>query len=167
MTAPNEAVTADLLTSCDLLAHLVEQYRVDRKVLKYFGLKWTANLLKKMYKGAESRLDSHIGRLLFYDVDPEYNAGDTKGSDSVTEILDRDQALVQAALDQFYASRKSAWDSLADYLPDIYEHTIHELECQLKHLEREMNLIKMLGEAGYISSRLADGSDSDSDKKKK
>ncbi len=156
MEAPSQAVLDDLQTSCQLFAHLAGQYQVDRRQLKAMGLKWLACRVKDWYEGSEKYLRQFIDRLLYFDEDPEYDAGKTGGADSIDALLQRAQQLTYDAFEQLTVFRKRAWDARADYTADIYEHAICELEEQAVKIERERALIKKLGEPGYIGARLED-----------
>jgi bacterioferritin (cytochrome b1) len=157
MEAPNQTVVDNLQTSCQVMAHLAGQYQVDVQQLKAMGLKWLAKCVKKWYQGSEKYLRQFVDRLLYFSVDPEYDAGETAGADNVDALLERAETLVYAALDSLTGFRKAAWDARADYTPDVYEHAIKALEYQAVTIERERALIKKLTEAGYIGSRLEDG----------
>jgi bacterioferritin (cytochrome b1) len=161
MEAASQAVIDNLQTSCQMLAHLAEQYRVDKYQLKAMGLKWLAKRVKCWYAGSEKYLAQLIERLLYFDEDPEYDAGPVSGSDDIVELLTRASGLVYAAIEKLGEFRKAAWDAEADYTPDIYEHAICEFERQAKHIDRELALIAKLGEPGYIACRLGDGGDGD------
>lgn len=156
MKAPSDQIIEDLQTTCQLLAHLAGQYQVDARQLKAMDLKWLAKCVKTFYQGSECFLRKFIDRILYFGKDPEYDAGTTAGSDSVEEILTRAGGLVYAAHDQLCEFRKRAWETKADYTPDIYEHAIHELEHQAIEIEKQLELLKTLGDAGYIGSRLED-----------
>jgi len=156
MEAPNETIIENLQTGAQMLSHLAGQYRVDATQLNVMGLKWLAQRVKCWYKGTEEQLDKFHKRLLYFDTDPTYDIGAVEGIDSVDGLLEQAGSLVEAILEKFYAYRKAAWDALADYTPDVYEHAIQELEHQAKKIERERDLIKKLGEPGYIGARLED-----------
>ena len=157
MKSPDPKVTESLQTSCQILSHLAGQYQVDIQQMKALGIKWLAKRVKSWYKGTESQLRIFLQTLLYFGVDPEYDAGSVAGADSVTEVLERAGSLAYAAMDFMCASRKQAWDIQADYTPDVYEHCIEELAHQIKHIERELHLISLSGETDYILSRLGDG----------
>jgi bacterioferritin (cytochrome b1) len=150
----DKKVIDNLQTAAQILSHLAEQYRVDRLNTKKFGVKALSKCFKEWYKGSEKHLEILIDRLLYFGADPEYDAGEVAGADDVKEILDRASGLVYAALDQFEKFRRAAWDTVADYTPDIYEHAIKELEYQAFKIEREQDLLKLLGEPGYVAARL-------------
>ena len=157
MKIPDPKISSDLQAGCQILSHLAGQYRVDVQQLKALGVKWLAKRAKCWYKGSEGQLDILIKSLLYFGVDPEYDAGSVTGANTITEMLERDESLVYAALEFMCAARKTSWDILADYTPDVYEHCIEELQHQAKHIERELHLIGLKGEADYILSRLGDG----------
>jgi bacterioferritin (cytochrome b1) len=156
MEAPDKKTIANLQTAAQLLAHLAGQYQVDVRQLKAMGLKWLACRVKKWYAASEDHLRKVIDRLLYFDADPEYDAGAVSGADTVEEVLQRAQDLVYAAHEQLVKFRAQAWEAQADYTPDVYEHAIHDLEHQAFKIERERALIKKLGEPGYIGARLED-----------
>lgn len=152
----NATVISNLQVSCGLMAHLAAQYQVDVRQLRVMGMGWLACRVKKWYGGSEQYLRKFIDRLLYFDTDPEYDAGAVSGAASIKALLQRDEDLVYKALDQLRTFRKAAWNVVADYTPDIYEHAIGELENQAFKIERELNLIAKLGENGYVASRLED-----------
>jgi bacterioferritin (cytochrome b1) len=156
MKAPNAQVTENLQTACQIFAHLAGQYQVDKHQLHAMGLNWLASRIAKWKKGACCQLGIFIDRLLYFDTDPDYELGAVAGADSVDAILERAQGLVAAGLEQLVGFRKAAYEALADYTPDIYEHAIRELEKQAYKIERERSLIRKLGEPGYIGARLED-----------
>lgn len=149
-------VIADLQSACELLAHLTGQYQVDVRQLKAMGLKWLAHCVKKWYGETEDQLRIFIDRLLYFDTDPEYDAGTVAGTDGVDALLARDEDLVYTALEQFIKFRGNAWNAQMDYTPDLYEHAIKELEEQGYKIRRERRLIAKLGEPGYVGARLED-----------
>jgi bacterioferritin (cytochrome b1) len=158
MTPGDEAIIENLQTGCQILSHLAEQYRVDARQLHAMGVGWLQDRIHCFYQKSERFLDKFIDRLLYFDTDPEYDAGKVTGADSITDILERDGALVYAALEQFWGFRKHAWDVQPDATTDLYEHAIQMLEKQAYKIERELGLIKEVGgEGSYIAARLEDG----------
>jgi len=156
MKAANSQIIDDLQTSAQMLAHLAGQYQVDVQNVKVMGVKWLAKHLRCWYGGSEDQLRKIIKRLFQFGVDPEYDAGSVAGASTLDEILERAEALVTAVHDQMCGFRYRAYEAKPDYTSDLYEHAIHELEHQLTHIERERELIKTVGNAGYISARLED-----------
>ena len=161
MEAANQKVIDNLESSCNLMAHLAAQYSVDARWLKALGVKWLAKHAKCWQKGSAKYLDQFVDRLLYFGEAPSYNAGVVTTSDTIDSTLARELDLVTVAHDTLAGFRAAAWQSEADYTPDVYEHAIGELEHQAKHILRERNLIAKLGEAAYIGARLSDGSDRD------
>ena len=156
MKAPNDQVIQDLQTSAQLMAHLAGQFQVDVRLLHAMGLGWLQKRFKKFYKLSEDQLREFIDRILYYGEDPEYDAGKSSGAASVSEILQRARDLVYAAHEEFSGFRKAALEASGDYTTDVFEHAIGDLECMAYKLERELALIKTLGEPGYIGARLED-----------
>jgi bacterioferritin (cytochrome b1) len=61
-----------------------------------------------------------------------------------------------ATLEFMEGARKRAWDTVADYTPDIYEHAIGAVEKIAYETEQQLNLIKEIGLPAYIAARLDD-----------
>ena len=156
MKAPDKSITDNLQIACDITAHLSAQMLVDAAQVKAFGVKWLARHIKKWHEANEEYLKTFIGRLLYFDTDPEYDAGSVNGADEIEGILENEESLVAAAIDKFCEFRKAAWDVRADYTPDVYEHAIEYLEFQCFKIERELQLWKDLGKPGYIGARIPD-----------
>jgi bacterioferritin (cytochrome b1) len=121
------------------------------------GLNWLAKCVKKWYASSEEHLREFLDRLLYFDQDPEYDAGQVSGATSIDGLLERAETSVYAAFEQLCEFRKKAFEARADYTADIYEHSIRCLEKQAVKIERERALIAKLGEPGYIGARLEDG----------
>lgn len=150
-------VIENLQTTCQVLAALAAQYQVDVQQLKTMDLDWLACRVKKWYGAAECHLRIAMKRLLYYGEDPTYSVGEVTGADSVEALLKRAETNVYAAFEQFCTFRKTAWDIRADGVVDIYEHMVQEMECQAFKIERELDLLGLLREPGYIAARLEDG----------
>lgn len=147
----------NLQTSCSLLAHMVEQFRLDRQNLKSMDVDWLASRVDCWYEKCEKHLAKFQKRLLYYAVDPKYDCGSVSNSQDITALLKSALSLSTDALAQFGAFRKQAWDlGTAGYLPDLYEHAIDAMEHICYKAQRELNLIGDLGEANYIGARLED-----------
>ncbi len=156
MKAPSQEIIDNLQSAAEMLAHLAMQYRVDKKNLKALGLDWLAGKVAGWYHETEEQLDKVNCRLLYFDTDPSYDVGEVAGADDVVQILERDYKLTYDAHEAFCGFRKTAWDTKADYTPDIYEHALKEMGHQARKIEMELALLKKLGEQGYISGRLED-----------
>ena len=155
--ATDPTVVKNLQTSCAVLAHMAEQFRVDEKNLKNMDLDWLAARVDKWYGKAECHLGKFIKRLLYYGVDPKYDCGSVTNAADVESLLKSALAMSSAALDQFNEFRQQAWEAKAGYLPDLYEHAIDDLEHIVYKAQRELKLIDGLTEPGYIGARLEDG----------
>ena len=156
MEAPDKSIIDNLQTAAQMISHLAGQYRVDQRNLHAMGLKWLQKKVKCWYHKTEDQLDKMLDRLLYFGVDPDYDIGAVSGADTVTDLLDKDHGLVYALLEKLIEFRKAAWEIQTDYTPDIYEHAIECFEHQAYKIEREQELIKKLGEPGYIGARLED-----------
>lgn len=152
----DKATGATLQAACATMAHLAAQYRLDRRQLKAIGLDWLACRVGKWYSASEHHQDKFIDRLLYTGNAPAYDTGSVTTAPSVTGLLQRASTLVYAALDQFVGFRKSAWETRADGVTDLFEHAVQELEHQAVKIEREVALIGKIGENDYIASRLED-----------
>ena len=151
-------IIANLQATCQMLASQSGQYAVDVCQLKAMDLDWLACRVKKWRACCDEQLDIFVKRLLYFGQDPIYQPAPISGFTDVTTFLDRTLVAVSAAFDQSCAFRKQAWETRADYVPDIYEHLVGCLEKQIFKIERELRLIKALGgESQYIAARLEDG----------
>ena len=50
--------------------------------------------------------------------------------------------------------RKAAWDIRADYVPDLYEHTIDTVQDQINHIERWLRIITGIGPGDFVGALL-------------
>lgn len=160
MTVPDQKVIDNLQKTAAGLASLSCQFRVDIRLIHAMGLKWLQHRIEKWYHCAESQLDVVVDRLLAFDTDPSYECGTVAGASSVLDVLTREQVSITGLHTSVCNYRKEAWDTKADYTPDIFEHVIESLEKILIKVEQQIALIKKLskgGEANYIASRLEDG----------
>lgn len=138
----DKSVIENLQTSAQMLATLAEQYRVDKHQLKDMGFKKLAKEVCCWYHKTEKHLGKIIDRLLYFETDPQYQPGEVAGSDTVQEILSRALELADGAREQFIEFRKAAWEVQADYTPDIFEHAIKMLECQVEDITEQQALLK-------------------------
>lgn len=156
LTPSDPSIIKNLQTSCQIFAALAGQYQVDVEHLGAAGLGWLKHCVKKWYVGSECFLRKFIKRLDKFGVSAIYDPGSTVAYTDVASMLNRQYAAVSAAHASLVGFRKSAWDVESDYTPDIYEHAIGELEHQICKIYREIQLVKQLGEPGYIGARLED-----------
>lgn len=153
----DKLVLDDLQKACGTLSSLKEQYRVDAKWLKVQDIEYVASCVKDWYKDAEKHLGIFIKRLLYYDEQPVYPTAPTQSNTTVEALLTREYHAAYRALDFFNDARLRAWEKKAGYTPDEFEHAIRDMEYAVFAMDRELKLIKKLGEKDYIGARLADG----------
>jgi len=156
MQSPDKATVANLNTTAQALAHLAMQFRADVRQLNAMGLGWLQCRVKKWYSTSESHLDIFLDRILYFDTDPTFDVGSVVGMSSVPDLLTRIQQWITDVLQQAKKFRRAAYDADPDYTSDLYEHLIRDFEKIAYKIERELRLIKQLGEAGYIGARLED-----------
>jgi bacterioferritin (cytochrome b1) len=153
----DETVIANLQTTCAVLSHMKEQFTIHKLALCSMDLDWLAHRVHCWHKKASHHERIFIKRLLYYGADPEFVCGSVKKLDDVESVLNDCLSMSASALAQFTSFRKQAWEALADYTTDRYEHVIEDMEKISFKAQRELNLINDLGQPGYVGARLEDG----------
>ena len=147
------AVINDLQTSCGLLATIIEQYRVDGMQIRVLGLK---GLGRKFYPHWHQALESHLNiflkQLLRFGADPSYQVGPVTTAADLRALFTRNAESATRAFAMMCNSRKKAWNSRADAVPDEYEHAIQDLQSQIEHMEEWLKLIAGLGPQDFIGA---------------
>lgn len=154
----DQKVVQDLQVGCGLMATLAEQYRVDAAQLEAIDLDFLAH---KFYPKWHQKLEHHIHEFLeaiiAFGGESAYLVGQVSGGGDVRALLTRECVTATNAWGTMCVARKNAWNARADYVPDLWEHAIHAVQKQIETMERELELIKQLGAAGYVSARLENG----------
>lgn len=146
-------VLADLQTTCGILATIAEQYRVDGYQIRNLGLK---DLGHKFYphwhQAIECHLNGAIKQLLNFGADPNYQIGSITTAADVRTLIQRDSEMLNRAFAALCGFRAAAWSIRADYVPDLYEHAIDEVQHQINKLEQWLRLIAGIGPGDFIGA---------------
>ena len=146
-------VISDLQATCGILAMLAEQYRVDGYAIRNLGLK---DLGRKFYPKWHQALECHLNEAIkqIYDFgeDVSYNVGPTISGGDIRALLNRDLLTLNQAFNALCDRRKAAWNIRADYVPDLYEHTIDTVQHQINHVEQWLRIIAGIGPADFVGA---------------
>jgi len=149
-------VIADLQTAGGVLASMVEQFRVDIRLMKGGDQKYSAAMISGWYEDAEAHLGKILKRLVCFESDPGYSIASPQGGADPVAIMKRQLTAAQAAFTQFCVFRQNSWNIRADSVCDLFEHAVQFLEKVVFKLEMELRLVGLLTPAGYIGARLED-----------
>lgn len=150
-------VIGDLVSTCGQLASMCEQYRVDGYAIRNLGLK---SLGQEFYSDCswhqelESHLNKILKQLLNFGEDPSYSMLPTQSGGDIRTLLNRDLTSLNQLFAALCARRKAAWDIRADYVPDLYEHTIDTVQHQINHIERWLRIIAGIGPGDFVGALL-------------
>ena len=146
-------VIGDLLATCGQLAGMQEQYRVDSYAIRNLGLK---NLGRKFYPKWHQALECHLNRIIkqvfAFEENPSYQMLPAQSGGDIRAMFTRDLTALRQMFLALCARRKAAWDLRADYVPDLYEHAIADVQAQIEHIERWMRLIEGIGPGGFVGA---------------
>lgn len=148
-------VIGDLLATCGQLASMQEQYRVDAYAIRNLGLK---DLARKFYPKWHTQLEMHLNGLIKqvnnFGEDVNYSMLPTQGGGDIRSLLTRDLASLTQIFTALCDRRKAAWNIRADYVPDLYEHTIDDVQSQINHIERWLRIIQGIGPGDFVGALL-------------
>ncbi len=147
-------VLSNLKTSADLESHLIEQYRVDKIAVKASGYSKLYKLFCGFYEDSEYFLKSLVKRVIYFDVNPSFNAGEVTGPDDLGELLKASLEFESAVVDQYQGFCAQAWDVKDDNTRNMYEHLIKWHEKHIAKLEKEIGHYEDFGDAAYKESVL-------------
>jgi bacterioferritin (cytochrome b1) len=148
-------VIGDLLATCGQLATMCEQYRVDGYAIRWMGLK---GLGKKFYSDdswhqeLESHLNKIVKQLFNFGEDPSYQMLPAQSGGDARALFSRDLTALNQIFVALCDRRKAAWNIRADYVPDLYEHAIETVQCQIEHIERWLRIIAGIGPGGFVGA---------------
>lgn len=148
-------VIGDLMMTCGQLATLQEQYRVDGFALRNLGLK---DLGRKFYPkwhcDLEGHLDKVIKQLFNFGEDVSYTMLPAQSGGDVRALFNRDLLSLNQTFAALCDRRKAAWNIRADYVPDLYEHAIDTVQCQINHIEKWLRIIQGIGPMDFVGALL-------------
>ena len=132
-----------------------EQYRVDGYALRNLGLK---DLGHKFYPGWHQKLECHLNeivRQIFnFGEDVSYSLLPPQSGGDIRALLNRDLTALNQLFGALCDRRKAAWNIRADYVPDLYEHTIDDVQHQINHIERWLRIIAGIGPGDFVGALL-------------
>ena len=121
--------------------------------IRILGLKGLGQkFYPKWHEALECHLTLFIKQLLRFNADPSYQIGAVTTAADLRALLSRNVELLTRAFGQLCNSRKKAWNSRADAVPDEYEHAIQDLQSQIEHMEQWLKLIAGLGPQDFIGA---------------
>ena len=146
-------VIGDLLATCGQLASMAEQFRVDGYAIRNLGLK---SLGKKFYPGWHQDLEGHLNKMLKqvfnFGEDPSYQMLPAQSRGDIRALFTRDITALNQLFLALCERRKAAWNIRADYVPDLYEHAIESVQCQINHIERWLRIIAGIGAGDFVGA---------------
>ena len=148
-------VIGDLLATCGQLATMCEQYRVDGYAIRNLGLK---GLGKKFYSGdswhqdLECHLNKIVRQVFNFGEDPSYQMLPAQSGGDIRALFNRDLVALNQLFVALCDRRKAAWNLRADYVPDLYEHAIETVQCQIEHIERWLRIIAGIGPGDFVGA---------------
>ena len=148
-------VIGDMMASCGQLATMCEQYRVDGYAIRNLGLK---NLGRKFYPKWHQALECHLNAIIKqvfdFSEDVSYTLLPAQSGGDIRALFTRDLTALGQLFLALCARRKAAWDLRADYVPDLYEHAIDDVQSQINHIERWQRVIAGIGPGGFVGALL-------------
>ena len=148
-------IIGDLLATCGQLATIQEQYRVDGYAIRNLGLK---DLGRKFYPKWHQAIECHLNAIIKqvnnFGDDVSYAMLPAQSGGDIRALLSRDLLTLNQAFGALCVRRKAAWDIRADYVPDLYEHTIDTVQDQINHIERWLRIITGIGPGDFVGALL-------------
>ena len=146
-------VIGDLLATCGQLATVQEQYRVDGYAIRNLGLK---DLGRKFYPTWHVALECHLNGIIKqinnFGEDVSYTILPAQSGGDIRTLLNRDLVTLNQVFGALCDRRKAAWNIRADYVPDLYEHTIETVQSQINHVERWLRIIAGIGPGDFVGA---------------
>jgi|SRR5579859_5277201 len=151
----NPAVIASLLAAAEMEAKLATQYLIDRRDLRFQGLKKLGKRLAAFGEDCQSTLREMLDKVFLLGGSPSYSAGVAVESPSVTAIMQAAHAAETAIVDAFNDFYLEAQDAKDADTRNQYEHWIkmHEHD-HISWLEQQLAQIEEFGEAEYLKIQL-------------
>ena len=148
-------VIGDLLASCGQLASMAEQYRVDGYAIRNLGL---SDLGHRFYPGWHQALECHLNKIIKqlnnFGEDVSYTMLPAQSGGDIRALFNRDLVALNQLFGALCDRRKAAWNIRADYVPDLYEHTIDTVQHQINHIERWLRIIAGIGPSDFVGALL-------------
>jgi len=157
----NPQVIKSLQAALPLEAHLNIQYRTDQRVVKFMGVSKIAGKIKGFGDDAhlfQGKLQKQLMFLESVGTDSPINVNFTimpiVTAPSITELLRHDLGLEVSSCTQYEDWAIQAWNNKDDETRNLFEHLIKWKHDHVRWLEKQLRLIKGLGENEYIAENM-------------
>jgi len=144
-----------LQQAASMEARLNVQYHLDKRDLRYRGLKKLADKYCGFGEDAESYLKEITDRIFFLGADPAYGAANAATRATLTDILQKALDAETAIVDAYNGYAVLALEAKDDNTRNKSEHWIkwHE-DDHIDWLERQLAQIALMGETEYVKVQL-------------
>jgi bacterioferritin len=143
-----------LQTGADAEATLNLTYRLDRRSLKFMGLKKLEGKMEAYGDDGHKFLKLVTDRILFLGGSPSYTLAKITEQATVTALLKNNLALENAIIAPYEQAVQVAMKALDDTSRNLFEHLLKWHEDHVAWLEIQLRLIDGMGEAEYIAEKL-------------
>ena len=137
-----------------LEVHLNVWYRNMWRVIKHLGVKASAHDIKDLGTCAHKFVKILKDRLLYFDADTAYNAGEVEDQSTLTATFQFAQTLERELLEMGLAGIKLAVAAGDEATAEKLRHIEERHEDNWEWLDEQLNLISGMGEPLYISEHL-------------
>jgi bacterioferritin (cytochrome b1) len=135
-------------------AHLNLQYRMDQRQLKFMGLKPIAKKMHKFGDDAHRWQGSVTKHLMFLGADAAYKIPEITNQATLTAILSDALDLEMATVKPYEEGIEICRVAMDDASRNGLEHYRKWHNVHISWLMTNLNLIKMVGEDDYITTKI-------------
>jgi bacterioferritin len=157
----DKTVLEHLQTSLTMELTAVNQYLLHAHVLEDWGLDRLSAKMREEMSEEQGHADRLIGRILFLEGNPDLTRlNDVTRGNSLRGILESD---LRDELDarSYYTKAAEVCADKGDLgSRDLFRSLLSDEEGHIDHLETQLNLIDLIGEAGYAQLQVSGGSNS-------
>jgi bacterioferritin (cytochrome b1) len=153
----NPKVIDGFMKALTFESQLNMQYRFDWHQLKFLGAKKTAKHFKKFGDDAHDWMKAVTNQLLFLSGTKalgSYDVGKVVEADGLTAVFADALRREVMICDAYERNIPIAMEALDDMSRNLWEHLIKWHRGHQLWLERELNLITVLTETGYLQEKL-------------
>lgn len=148
------AVVETLRAAMPMEAHLNLQYRANRRVLKFMGIKKTAGKMDEYADDGHRWLKAVTKQLLNLGGSADYSVAPIAQSATLTVMLSEALKMETSICSVYERNIQVAMKALDDMTRNLFEHLIKWHRGHQFWIERQLRLIQSLGEENYIEEKL-------------
>lgn len=160
----DKAVMQHLATALRMELTAVNQYLLHSHILRDWGFDKLSNKMREEMAEEAGHADLLIERILFHGGEPDLSTLDKVTiSETVPELLEKD-LIGERAARAAYANAATDCEKAGDFVSrDLFVSLISDEEGHIEWLEKQLRLMKHLGEGMYLQSQMGAAGDENAD----